>query len=314
VFTWRDGERLIRFGPLGAVDEPYVLLTTERAALAELTAAAREVVHVPPGRVDEISAELLAAHSFASDLLLVALGGGRVVDTTKAIAGAVGARCGAIPTTLSGAEMTPFHRTPAGVDGARLVRPALVLADPELMASAPLQALAASAMNALAHALEALYTPLANPVTSMAALRAASLLAEGIGAEPPDREALALGALLAGYASGSTGIAVHHALCQTIVRTAGTPHAQTNAVMLPHSVRLMASRAPEAVRAFTEALAPRDVAELTALCGHTRLGTLGVEEQQLREVAEAVANHPYLANTPDPPDRDELLATLRAAL
>jgi alcohol dehydrogenase class IV len=314
VFTWRDGERLIRFGPLGAVDEPYVLLTTERAALAELTAAAREVVHVPPGRVDEISAELLAAHSFASDLLLVALGGGRVVDTTKAIAGAVGARCGAIPTTLSGAEMTPFHRTPAGVDGARLVRPALVLADPELMASAPLQALAASAMNALAHALEALYTPLANPVTSMAALRAASLLAEGIGAEPPDREALALGALLAGYASGSTGIAVHHALCQTIVRTAGTPHAQTNAVMLPHSVRLMASRAPEAVRAFTEALAPRDVAELTALCGHTRLGTLGVEEQQLREVAEAVADHPYLANTPDPPDRDELLATLRAAL
>jgi alcohol dehydrogenase class IV len=314
VFTWRDGERLIRFGPLGAVDEPYVLLTTERAALAELTAAAREVVHVPPGRVDEISAELLAAHSFASDLLLVALGGGRVVDTTKAIAGAVGARCGAIPTTLSGAEMTPFHRTPAGVDGARLVRPALVLADPELMASAPLQALAASAMNALAHALEALYTPLANPVTSMAALRAASLLAEGIGAEPPDREALALGALLAGYASGSTGIAVHHALCQTIVRTAGTPHAQTNAVMLPHSARLMASRAPEAVRAFTEALAPMDVAELTALCGHTRLGTLGVEEQQLREVAEAVADHPYLANTPDPPDRDELLATLRAAL
>ena len=59
------------------------------------------------------------------------------MDTTKAIAGAVGARCGAIPTTLSGAEMTPFHRTPAGVEGARLVRPALVLADPDLMASAP---------------------------------------------------------------------------------------------------------------------------------------------------------------------------------
>ena len=57
------------------------------------------------------------------------------------------------------------------------MRPSLVIADPELMASAPLPRLAASAMNALAHAMEALYTPLANPVTSLAALRAAELIA-----------------------------------------------------------------------------------------------------------------------------------------
>jgi alcohol dehydrogenase class IV len=307
VFTWRDGERLIRFGPLAPVEEPYVLLTTERAALPEPTAAANEVVHVPPGRVDEISAELLARHEFAPDVLLVALGGGRVVDTTKAIAGAIGGRCAAIPTTLSGAEMTPFHRTPAGVEGARLVRPALVLADPDLMASAPPAALAATAMNALAHAMEALYTPLANPVTSMAALRAASLLAAD------DRESLALGAVLAGYASGSTGIAVHHAICQTIVRMAGTPHAETNAVMLPHSARLMEGRAPEALAAFREAL-PADLASLAARSGHTRLSSFGVEEQQLTRVAEAVAAHPLLGNTPDPPGADELLATLREAL
>jgi maleylacetate reductase len=307
VFTWRDGERLIRFGPVAPIEEPYLLLTTVRAATEAFTTAATEVVYVPPGRVDEISAELLGRHSFSPDVLLVALGGGRVVDTTKAIAGAVGARCGAIPTTLSGAEMTPFHRTPAGVDGARLVRPALVLADPDLMASAPPQTLAATAMNALAHAMEALYTPLANPVASMAALRAASLLATD------ERESLALGALLAGYASGSTGIAVHHAICQTIVRTAGTPHAETNAVMLPHSARLMEPRAPEAVGAFRDALGT-DLDALAARSGHTRLSSLGVEEQQLRGVAEAVAAHPYSANTPDPPAADELLATLREAL
>jgi maleylacetate reductase len=308
-FTWRDGERLIRFGPAAPVDEPHVLLTTERAATAAFTAAASAVVNVPPGKVDEISAELLVQHRFGADVLLLALGGGRVIDTAKAIAGAVGGRCGAIPTTLSGAEMTPFHRTPAGVEGASLVRPALVLADPELMASAPPGQLAASAMNALAHAMEALYTPFANPVASMAALRGAALLA---GPEQ-DREALALGALLAGYASGSTGIAVHHALCQTVVRTAGTPHAETNAVMLPHSARLMEGRAPEAVRAFREAVgAPLE--DLTARSGHTRLGTLGVDARQLSEMADAVAQHPYLANTPAPPGRDELLATLRAAL
>jgi len=307
VFTWRDGERLIRFGPLGPVEEPFQLLTTERAALPSLTEAARDVVHVPQGRVDEVSAELLAAHSFDPGLLLLGLGGGRVIDATKAIAGAVGARCGAIPTTLSGAEMTPFHRTPAGVEGAGLVRPALVLADPGLMASAPAPKLAATAMNALAHALEALYTPFANPVTSMAALRAAALLAT------EDRESLALGALLAGYASGSTGIAVHHALCQTLVRTAGTPHAETNAVMLPHSARLMEERAPEAVTAFREAIVV-DLDELAGRSGHTSLGSLGVREQQLPEVAEAVAAHPLLGNTPDPPGKEELLALLRAAL
>ena len=307
MFTWRDGERLVRFGPLPEIEEPFVLLTTERAALAELTAAATDVVLVPPGRVDEISADLLANHSFDSGLLLVALGGGRVVDATKAIAGAVGARCAAIPTTLSGAEMTPFHRTPAGVEGARMVRPALVLADPDLMTSAPPRTLAATAMNALAHAMEALYTPLSNPVSSMAALRAAALL------PTDDRESLALGALLAGYASGATGIAVHHAMCQTIVRTAGTPHAETNAVILPHSARLMEARAPEALRAFREAVGV-DLETLAARCGHTRLSTLGVSEQQLTVLAEAVATHPLRGNTPDPPGTEELLATLREAL
>ena len=74
------------------------------------------------------------------------------------------------------------------------MRPALVIADPALMASQPMPDLAASAMNALAHAIEALYTPLANPVAEMAALRAAELIAEGLEPEEPDRTALALGA------------------------------------------------------------------------------------------------------------------------
>ena len=299
-----------------------MLLSTERAAAVapELEAAAAVTLRVPAGRVDEISAALLGQ---AGDRPLVALGGGRVVDAAKAIAGAGAGRCAAIPTTLSGAEMTPFHRTPAGADGARLVRPALVLADPDLMASAPPPRLAATAMNALAHALEALYTPLANPVTELAALRAAGLIAAGLPGESPDTQALALGALLAGYASGSTGIAVHHAICQTIVRTAGTPHAETNAVMLPHSARMMVSRAPAELGLFAGAVGDPDedpdaaagqVSMLAARCGHTRLSTLGVTEDQLEPVAGAVERHPLLANTPAPPDAEELMALLRAAL
>jgi maleylacetate reductase len=332
-FTWRDGERVIRFGAgtataaAGLLEESgfgeYALLTTARARDGAPGLAKRAVtqLEVPAGKVEEISAALLSRIEDAP--ALVALGGGRVVDTAKAIAGATGGRCAAIPTTLSGAELTPFHRLPAGVEGAGMVRPALVIADPRLMASAPLTALAASAMNALAHAMEALYTPLANPVCDIAALRAASLLAEGITHDPPDPDALALGALLAGYASGAAGIAVHHALCQTIVRTAGAPHAETNAVMLAHSGRLMAGRAPGPMSELARALgdgsadpeaAAAGIARLAARCGHVRLATLGVTADHLPAVASSVQAHPALANTPDPPGEEELLGVLRDAL
>jgi alcohol dehydrogenase class IV len=332
-FTWRDGERTVRFGPNVASEspdllerngfEPFVLLTTERAVESAqgLATRASRVVHVPAGKVDEVSAALLG--SLAGELPLVALGGGRVVDTAKAIAGATGVRCAAVPTTLSGAEMTPFHRLPAGAEGARMVRPALVIADPDLMASAPPARLAASAMNALAHAMEALYTPFRSPVTDLAALRAAGLLADGVTREPPSRGDLALGALLAGWASGSTGIAFHHAVCQTVGRTAGSPHAETNAVVLPHSARLMAERAPGPMSELALALgdgsgdpeaAAGDIARIAARSGHTRLSTLGVTEAQLPAAASAAAAHPAVALTPDPPGEAELLELLRAAL
>jgi maleylacetate reductase len=321
-FTMRDGERTIRFGEGAAAEAPallresgferYALLTTERAAgSASLEEGATQVVHVPQGRVDEISAVLLP------DLMqgpLVALGGGRVIDTAKAIGGVTGGAVAAIPTTLSGAELTSFHRTPAGVEGARLVRPSLVVADPLLMTSQPATELAASAMNALAHGMEALYTPLANPVAEQAALHGAELIAS---------DDLALGALLCGWASGMTGIAVHHATCQQLVRITGSPHAQTNAVMLPHFAGMMAGRVPGVMGEFARALGDPDgnpdtaagrAARLAARSGHTRLASLGVEEQQLPPVAAAVMKHPLLGNTPDPPDEEELLALLRDAL
>jgi alcohol dehydrogenase class IV len=302
--------------------EGHVLLTTERAlaSLPDAAASASEVLLVPHGRVDEISAELLTD---AADKPLVALGGGRVIDTAKAIAGARGGVCAAIPTTLSGAELTPFHRTPKDVAGARLVRPALVIADPELMASQPPDALAASAMNALAHAMEALYTPGANPVAELAALRGTELIGSGLPADPIGRDEVALGAVLAGFASASTGIAIHHATCQTLVRGAGTPHAETNAVMLPHFAGLMAERTPAQLGAFARALgAPEPdpgaaaglVAALSARSGRTRLSELGVSEEDLPAVAHAVVRHPLYGNTPAPPSEGELLGLLRAAL
>jgi maleylacetate reductase len=272
-------------------------------------------VYVPHGRVDEVSAQLMPR---IGERPLVALGGGRVVDTAKALGGALGAPVTAIPTTLSGAEMTRFHRTPAGAQGAGLVRPSLVVADPDLMGSQPPPALAASAMNALAHAVEALYTPLANPVASLAALRAAELIAGGLRGEQPDRVEVSLGALLAGYASGQTGYAFHHVVCQTTVRVAGTPHAETNAVVLPHSVRLMVDRAPDAIArlgaALGEADAPAAVEGLVGKVGVRTLRELGAGEEHVDPILDALEGRREIANTPRPPDRDELRGLVVAAL
>jgi maleylacetate reductase len=317
-FTMRDGERTIRFGEGSAAEAPGLLsqhgfdrrtvLTTERAA-SILPSESR--VLVPPGLVDQVSAQLLPRVGGGP---LVAVGGGRVIDTAKAIAGVTGAAVAAIPTTLSGAELTPFHRTPAGAEGAGMVRPSLVIADPKLMTSQPGPELWASAMNAVAHGMEALYTPLANPVAEAAAL---------LGAEAIREEQLAFGALMCGWASGLTGFAVHHATCQLIVRTAGAPHAATNAVMLPHFAGMMSSRVPAVMGLFAQALgdpvgspdaAAGQAAKLSARSGHTRLATLGVEDEHLPRVAAAVMQHPALGNTPEPPDEEELLGLLRGAL
>ena len=346
-FTWRDGDRLVRFGA-GTLDEApavlaphgfegYALLTTPRGLerAPALAHAAGVVVQVPAGPVPEAAA---AVRPQVGGRPLVALGGGRVIDSAKAIGAADRLPVAAVPTTLSGAELTGIHRLPAGVERAALARPTLVIADPELMASQPMPGLAASAMNALAHAAESLYTPLANPVAELAALRAAGLVAGALAgasggdahapesaasAPAPAREPLALGSLLASYALDSTAIAIHHVVCQTLVRTAGTPHAETNAVMLPHTLALVARRDPPALGRLAVALgapgaepsaAADAVARLGPLAGPTRLEALGVDHAELDGVADAALRRPELGNTPRPPPGEELRAMLEAAL
>ena len=321
-FTWADGERVIRFGE-GALDDApdlleargfsgYALLTTPRAqagAPAVLNGAA-VVAHVPSGPVPEAAA---AVREAVGGRPLVALGGGRVIDSAKAVGGADGLAVAAIPTTLSGAPMTRFHRMPAGVDAYGLVRPALVVVEPALMASQPMPDLAASAMNALAHAVESLYGPMRSPVTEMAARRAIDLFAEALGETegPVPPVSVALAAVLAGYAVGSAGFAVHHAICQTTVRVLGTPHAQTNAVMLPHTARFVAERAPEALAGVD----PDEIAGLAARAGVRSLGELGVAEDRLDEVVRATRRHPALGNTPGgTPSAPELRLILESAL
>jgi alcohol dehydrogenase class IV len=318
AFRWRDGERLIRFGR-GAVAEAvdlvggpgYALLTTERAreAAPHVAHAAGEVQLVGDGFVPDLAGDLL---DVVRGERLVALGGGRVIDVTKAIASARGGRAMAIPTTLSGAEMTRGHRPARGLDPATpRTRCAVVVNDPALSASQPAPALAASALNALGHAAEALCIPHGNPVVELVAGKAARLLAEAFKRPEPDRDALALAALLAGYALDATSLGLHHVLAQTLVREAGVGHGPANAVLLPHTLGALAWRAPDRMEQLTAAVGedPAEVAgRVCALTGATSLRELGVDAAALPRCADAAAARDDLENTPPRAGRAEILA------
>lgn len=250
---------------------------------------------------------------------IVAFGGGRVVDTAKA---ATAAQWQPSPRRWRGSTFTPFHRMPTGYEGrGSMTRPALALCDPTLMTSAPRDMLTATAMNALAHGVEGLYGPLANPVAEGASLRGTPLIVSALEADPFEPEDLALGALLCGYSIGvAAGLMVHHACCQTIVAVLGTPHAHTNAVMLPRSIAFMADRAAAPLGRLADAMGCADVpalaqrvARVARAAGPTTLGELGVRTGDLDRVLDALLGHPGIAATPGAPGRGELRDLLSSA-
>jgi alcohol dehydrogenase class IV len=237
-----------------------------------------------------------------------------VIDVAKAIASVTGARVAAIPTTMSGAEMTGIHRLPAGAEGraSGLIRPALVIADPEAMTSQPEAKLRASSMNALAHGADSLYTPFANPVSRMTALRGAELIATSLDETPADRNrsALAQGSILCGYAIDSGSFSLHHVICQTLVRVCGSPHAGTNAAILPRAMSHMTPRAPDGLEPLATAVGANPASievRLLELGGDPPgLGDQGADKAKLPEALDAMLLRPELAFSPEPPTRNEL--------
>ncbi|MGV1047482.1 MAG: iron-containing alcohol dehydrogenase [Solirubrobacterales bacterium] len=352
-FVWDDAGRVVVFRRDGLARAlailaehgfaEFELLSTGRA-LAEvpaLAAAARAVHEVPAGQVPDLAADLLGVIAISHQIggsglsgrespgreegrppALVALGGGRVIDVAKALASVHGARVAAIPTTMSGAEMSQNHRLPAGAEDrvAQWVRPALVIADPEAMTGQPEAELRASSMNALAHGADCLYTPLANPVSRMTALRGAELIASSLdqGAGRRERSDLALGSILCGDAVDSANFGLHHPVCQTLVRVCGTPHAGTNAAILPRSMAFLALRAPglfaqlaTAIGTDLDGLQPR----LNELGGDPPgFGALGGDRSQLDRALATMLERPELGSVPGPrPTGPELAGIVESA-
>jgi alcohol dehydrogenase class IV len=324
-----DRRTLLLYG--GPITEPvetlknrgwdvFALISTERALAdaADLPEMAERIHLVPALPVDQAAAGLV--DEVGSDRL-VALGGGRVIDAAKAVASVTGAEVAAIPTTLSGAPITGLHRLPAGreSEASGFTRPSPVIAYADAMTSAPEPQLRATAMNALAHGADSLYTPLADKSSRETALRGAELIAGALDQPPEgrDRAALALGAMLCAIAVDRAGFALHHVLGQTAVRVLGVPHAETYAALLPRTTAAMRGRAHEQVDALARALGTDEdwiEERIDELAGQRRIGELGADRGRIDEVVDAALARPDLAEmTPGEVERSDLAGILEAA-
>jgi maleylacetate reductase len=316
---------------LGA-ERALVLSTPEQRSNAEAIAHRlggrsagvfdRAVMHVPievAREAREVARELRADCA-------IAVGGGSTVGLGKAIAMESGLPILAIPTTYAGSEMTPiFGVTEAGLKrtGTDLkVLPRTVIYDPKLTLTLPIDMSVTSAMNALAHAAEGVYSRDANPITSLIAEEAIGAIGRGLpgvfadGQDIEARSHLLYGAWLAGSVLGTVGMALHHKLCHTLGGSFNLPHAATHTIVLPHALAYNEAAAPDAMRRIARALgadsAPSAVYDLARRHGAPlALRDLGMTLADVDKAADIASANPYW--NPRPVEREAIRTLLHNA-
>ncbi len=267
------------------------------------------------------------SRSFAPDCLL-AIGGGSAIDLAKAVADREPRPIIAVPTTLGGAEMTRvygFRRDDGIKDGGAgaACLPGSVCYDRQLLESLPFDVLAASGMNALAHAVEARYARRRHWFAIAAADRAGRLLPDLLVNTRQGRSEILHGRLfeaacLAGFALNGAGMGLHHAICHVLGGLTGQGHGTLNAVVLPYAVAANQHHAPEAVAEVAVGFGVDDLgtrlrALTDALHLPASLAELGVEKSVLDAAVPLIAASHHMRNNPAELDAASLRAVLDQA-
>lgn len=238
-----------------------------------------------------------------------------------------------IPTTYSGAELTPFFgmtdpatRTKSGAGGPTIA-PVAAIYDPELTTSTPVRVSAETGMNALAHCVEVAWSPSRTPEAEAIALAGARRIFSALPLvvdDPGDvtvRAAMLEGAVLGGRCLQNASMGVHHGLAQLVGGRTGIAHGLANAVILPHAIRFNAEAVPDAVARLAEAMgvgAGADLADAVAdlvrrLGLPTQLADCGVTLEDIEAVAAMAPGSRNVANNPRPVSAEDALGILTAA-
>src|SRR4051794_40568390 len=262
------------------------------------------VMHTP---VEATEKALEVVRELAADAV-VAVGGGSTTGLGKAIALRTDLPQIVLPTTYAGSEMTPtLGETKDGVKTTQRtpkVLPEVVIYDVDLTLGLPPAIAMTSGMNAIAHAVEALYARDRNPVISLMAQEGIRTLAQAlpkICTQPDDKTArtdAVYGAWLSGVCLGAVGMALHHKLCHTLGGSFNLPHAETHTVILPHALAYNAPAAPDAMTRIATALGVPDAAlglhDLARkLAAPMSLREIGMPESGIDLAADLAVKNPY---------------------
>jgi maleylacetate reductase len=281
------------------------------------------VMHVPRAVATRARDAALARDADA----LVCVGGGSTTGLAKAVALETGLPIIAVPTTYAGSEATSVW----GITEDRLkktgtdprVLPRAIIYDATLTMSLPVDLSVASGLNALAHCIDSMWAPRADPINAAFAVEGVRALRTGlrmIKDDPsglPGREHALYGAYLSATAFASAGSGLHHKICHVLGGMFDLPHAQTHAVVLPHVLAANAPHAVEVERRVAEALdsetAHKGLRALQqTLDAPTALRDYGMPEDGIAPAAEAVFSQ-VPAGNPAPLMIDDLVSLLRAA-
>ena len=345
------------------------LIVTDRG-VAALPWFAEAIATVPDARVfAEIStnptdAEVAAGTAAFRDHRaggVIAIGGGSAIDAAKAIAllahhdgdAAAYALGGPRARQIDAAKIAPLVAMPttagtgselstgavvtdpaAGVKRTILhagLLPRAVVADPETTAALPAPITAATGMDALTHALEALCAPGYHPMCDAIALEALRLISANLAracASPDDADArshLLMASSMAAVAF-QKGLGLTHAMAHPLGAVCGHHHGLANALLLPHVLAVNAPAIYDAcarladtlhLRATDPVATVRDwLVELIDAVGLPTTAPVDGADHALvaRLVPLAQAEKLYLATNPRPPTADEIAMIYRAVL
>ena len=255
----------------------------------------------------DVTDRALAAFDAAGADGIVSIGGGSTIGLGKAMSWRNKAPHLVVATTYAGSEVTDIlGQTENGVKTTvrdLAIRPETVLYDANLTLGLPVAMSVSSGLNAMAHAIEALYAQDRNPVTSLMAvegIRALKAALPQIVKTPEDIDARSdalYGSWLCGVVLGAVGMSLHHKLCHTLGGAFNLPHAETHAILLPHTAAFNAVSAHDALAPAT-ALFGGDLGTglydfSAALGAPLALRDLGVTSENLEKAADMAVNNPY---------------------
>ena len=276
------------------------------AALNDMSAGvfSRAAMHTP---VEVTENALRHVQEINADCL-IAIGGGSTTGLGKAIAHRTGLPQIVIPTTYAGSEATPIlGQTEDGVKTTltdRKVLPEVILYDPELVATLPVGMTVTSALNAMAHAAEALYARDKSEDSNQLAIDGLTSFVKSLPKVLQDPEDLAAreetqrGAWACGAVLGRVGMALHHKLCHTLGGSFELPHAETHAIILPHAIHYNAQAVPGLLAPVTDLLDGSSPGMALwqfakSMGAPLALRDLGLQAQDLDRVAEIATRNPY---------------------